>query len=177
MNKVLILHETVLSVAQTEQFAAAKEEDNLVVPDEFPQDAAHVHLLLGCQLLTRDDCIAGFLHLVFLESYLDKLVAQVDESDTRGVVAAVHDHVDSVSHFLVVVEEMYGKCVVIHNGFVLRLWRKDRDYFETCNILFDQRTLFYTLLLIGRVDFLPLQANLEFQNFKISGLWMPKQYN
>ena len=109
-----IFHETVLTVAQTEQFAAAEEEENLVVPNEFPQDAAHLHLLLGSQLLARNDHVIWFLYLVLLESELNKLVAQVDEGDALGVVAAVHNHVDSVSHFLVVVEEMYGICVVIH---------------------------------------------------------------
>ena len=123
-NKTSILHETVLAVAQTEQFAATKEEENLVVPDEFPQDAAHLHLLLGSQFLTGDDHALRFLHLVLLESYLDKLVAKVDEGDARGVVAAVHHHIDSVSEFLVVIEEMYGICVVIHSGFVLEYGAK-----------------------------------------------------
>ena len=90
-----------------------------MVPDEFPQDAAHLHLLLGSQFLTGDDHALGFLHLVLLKSNLNKLVAQVDEGDASGVVAAVHNHVDSVSHFLVVVEEMNGIGVVIHGCSVL----------------------------------------------------------
>ena len=109
-----IFHKTVLTVAQTEQFTAAEEEEDLVVPDEFPPDAADVHLLFGGKFLARHDHAFGFLYLVLLESYLDKLVAQVDEGDARGVVAAVHNHNDSVSEFLVVVEEMNGICVVIH---------------------------------------------------------------
>ena len=113
-NKTSILHETVLAVAQTEQFAATKEEENLVVPDEFPQDAAHLHLFLGSQFLTGDDHALGSFHLVLLKGNLNKLVAQVDEGDAGGVVAAVHNHVDSVSHFLCVVKEMYGICVVVH---------------------------------------------------------------
>ena len=110
-----IFHETVLTVAQTEQFATAEEEENLVVPDEFPQDAAHAHLLLGSKLFARDNCIVGFLHHILLERHLHNLIAQVDEGDARGMVAAVHYHVDSVSHFLVVVEEMNGIGVVIHS--------------------------------------------------------------
>ena len=137
-----IFHKTVLTVAQTEQFTAAEEEEDLVVPDEFPQDAADVHLLLGGKLLARHDHAFGFLYLVLLESYLDKLVAQVDKGDARGVVAAVHNHVDSVSHFLVVVEEMNGIGVVIHGCSVLddgakigiisnhaTFWRDDEHFF------------------------------------------------
>ncbi len=87
-----------------------------MVPDEFPQDAAHAHLLLGSQLLARDGgVLIGFLDLMFLEGHLNNLVAQVDEGDARGVVAAVHNHVDSVSEFLVVVEELNGIGVVIHS--------------------------------------------------------------
>ena len=89
-NKTSILHETVLAVAQTEQFAATKEEENLVVPDEFPQDAAHLHLFLGSQFLTGDDHALGSFHLVLLKGNLNKLVAQVDEGDAGGMVAAVH---------------------------------------------------------------------------------------
>ena len=85
-----------------------------MVPDEFPQDAAHAYLLLGSKLFARDDCILSFLHHVLLKCHLHDLIAQVNKSDARGVVAAVHNHVDSVSHLLVVVEEMYGICVVIH---------------------------------------------------------------
>ena len=85
-----------------------------MVPNEFPQDAAHAHLLLGGKLFARNDRIVGFPHLVFLKSHLNNLVTQVDESDARGVVAAIHHHVDSVSEFLVVIEEMNGICVVIH---------------------------------------------------------------
>ena len=110
-----IFHKTVLTVAQTEQFAAAEEEEDLVVPDEFPQDAAHAHLFLGSQFLARDGgVIIELFHLVLLESHLDKLVAKVDKGDARGVVAAVHHHIDSVSEFLVIVEEMNGIGVVIH---------------------------------------------------------------
>ena len=117
---ILILYETVLTVAQTEQFAAAEEEENLVVPDEFPQDAAHTDLLLGGEFLTGDGgVIIEFIHLVLLESHLDKLVTEVDESDACGVVAAVHHHIDSVSELLVVVEEMNGIGVVIHSCFIL----------------------------------------------------------
>ena len=90
-----------------------------MVPNEFPKDAAHLHLLLGGQLLTGDDHAIGFFHLVFLKGDLDKLVAKVDEGDAGSVVAAVHNHVDSVSHFLCVVEEVYGICVVIHICSVL----------------------------------------------------------
>ena len=113
-----------------------------MVPDEFPQDAAHAHLFLGSQLLTCDDGIIDFLHHVFLKCHLHNLIAQVDEGDARGVVAAVHDHVDSVSELLVVVEEMNGICIVIHSGFVLEygakigiisklatFWPTDRHFF------------------------------------------------
>ena len=116
---ILILHETVFTVAQSEQFAAAEEEENLVVPDKFPQDAAHAHLLLGGKFFARDDRIFNFLHLIFLESHLHNLIAKVDEGDARGMVAAVHNHVDSVSQFLIVIEEMYGISVVIHGYSVL----------------------------------------------------------
>ena len=114
-----IFHETVLTVTQTEQFAAAEEEENLVVPNKFPQDAAHHDLFFGSQFLAGDDYTLGFLHLVLLKGELDKLVAQIDESDARCVVAAVHNHVDSVSQFLFGIEEMYRKCVVIHGHSIL----------------------------------------------------------
>ena len=87
-----------------------------MVPDEFPKDATHTDLLLGCEFLTGDGgVIIELFHLVLLESHLDKLVAKVDEGDARGVVAAVHHHIDSVSEFLVIVEEMNGISVVIHS--------------------------------------------------------------
>ena len=111
-----IFHKTVLTVAQTEQFATAEEEENLVVPDEFPQDAAHTDLLLGGELLAGDGgVIIELFHLVLLKSHLNKLVAKVDEGDARGVVAAVHHHIDSVSELLIIVEEMNGIGVVIHS--------------------------------------------------------------
>ena len=86
-----------------------------MVPDELPQDAAHADLLLRGKLLTRDrDILVGLFHLMFLEGHLHNLVAQVDEGDARGMVAAVHHHDDSFSEFLVVIEEMNGIGVVIH---------------------------------------------------------------
>ena len=118
-EKASIFHKTVLTVAQTEQFAAAEEEENLVVPDEVPQNAAHHHLFFGSQLLAGDDHALGLLHLVLLKGELDNLVAQVDKGDACGVVAAAHNHVDSVSQFPLGVEEMYGKCVVSHSRFDL----------------------------------------------------------
>ena len=96
-----------------------------MVPDEFPQDAAHTDLLLGCELLAGDGgVIIELFHLVLLESQLDKLVAEVDEGDASGVVAAVHHHIDSVSELLVVVEEMNGIGVVIHICFILEYGAK-----------------------------------------------------
>ena len=87
-----------------------------MVPDEFPQDTAHTDLLLGGELLAGDGgVIVELFHLVLLESHLNKLVTEVDEGDARGVVAAVHHHIDSVSELLVVVEEMNGIAVVIHS--------------------------------------------------------------
>ena len=114
-----ILHETVFTVAQAEQVAAAEEEEDLMIPDEFPQDAAHAHLLLGGQLLACDDGVGRNLHLVFLEAQLDDLVAQADKSDARRLVATVHHHKDSFSHFIVVVEEMNWIGVVFHGAYVL----------------------------------------------------------
>ena len=107
-----------------EQFTAAEEEEDLVVPDEFPQDAAHADLLLRSQFLTRDNRIVGFFHLVLLECHLHHLIAQVHKGDARGVVAAVHNHVDSVSQFLIIIEEMYGIGVVIHSRIVLEYGAK-----------------------------------------------------
>ena len=96
-----------------------------MAPDEFPQDATHTDLFLGCEFLTGDGgVIIELFHLVLLESQLDKLVAEVDEGDARGVVAAVHHHIDSVSEFLVVVEEMNGSGVVIHICFILEYGAK-----------------------------------------------------
>ena len=83
---------------------------------------------------------------MLLESHLHNLVAQVDEGDASGVVAAVHHHQDSFSELLVVVEEMDGVGVVIHSFFCFGIWCKDRDYFETCNNLALLRTLFYTFI-------------------------------
>ena len=90
-----------------------------MVPDEFPQDAADAHLLLGGQFLARDDGVGRNLHLVFLEAQLDDLVAQADKSDARRLVATVHHHKDSFSHFIVVVEEMNWIGVVFHGAYVL----------------------------------------------------------
>ena len=90
-----------------------------MIPDEFPQDAAHAHLLLRSQFLAGDNRIVGFLHLVLLEGHLHDLIAQVDEGDARGVVAAVQHHIDSFSELLVIIEEMDGVCVVIHSGIIL----------------------------------------------------------
>ena len=96
-----------------------------MVPDEFPQDAAHTDLLLGREFLTGDGgVIIELFHLVLLESHLNKLVTEVDEGDARGVVAAVHHHIDSVSELLVVVEEMNGIGVVIHICFILEYGAK-----------------------------------------------------
>lgn len=96
-----------------------------MVPDEFPQDATHTDLLLGCEFLTGDGgVIIKLFHLVLLESHLNKLVTEVDEGDARGVVAAVHHHIDSVSELLVVVEEMNGIGVVIHICFILEYGAK-----------------------------------------------------
>ena len=115
-----ILHKTIFTVAQAEQFTATEKEENLVVPDEFPQDAANAHLFLGCEFHVGDGGVfIMLLHLVLLESQLHELIAKVDESDARSVVAAIHDHHDSVSQFLVVVEEMHWICVEIHSCFVL----------------------------------------------------------
>ena len=85
-----------------------------MVPDEFPQDATHAHLLPGSKFLARDDGVGRDLYLVFLKAQLDDLIAQADKSDARGVVATVHHHQDSFSEFLIVVEEMYGTIVVVH---------------------------------------------------------------
>ena len=146
-----ILHETVLAVAQTEQVAAAEEEENLAVPDEFPQDAAHAHLLLGGQLLTRDDAVFRNHHLVLLEADLDNLIAQVDKSDARGVVTAFHHHQDSVSELLVAVEEMYGIGVVFHGAYVL---------VDDANIGFlSKQTNFSHLIINRRAIFVSLQSN------------------
>lgn len=91
-----------------------------MVPDEFPQDAANTHLFLGREFHVGDSSVfIMLLHLVLLESQLHELVAKVDESDARSVIAAIHDHHDSVSQFLVVVEEMHWICVEIHSCFVL----------------------------------------------------------
>ena len=114
-----------------------------MVPDEFPQDTAHTNLLLGSQFLAGDGGVfVGFLHLVLLEGHLYELVAQVDEGDARGVIAAVHHHIDSVSEFLIVIEEMNGIGVVIHSSFILEygakigiisklatFWPTDRHFF------------------------------------------------
>ena len=91
-----------------------------MVPDEFPQDATHTDLFLRSKFLIGNGGVfVKLLHLVLLESQLHELVAKVDESDARSVVAAIHDHHDSVSQFLVVVEEMHWICVEIHSCFVL----------------------------------------------------------
>ena len=87
-----------------------------MVPDEFPKDAAHTDLLLGGEFLTGyGSVVVELFHLVLLESQLDKLVAEVDEGDARGMVTAVHHHIDSVSELLIIVEEMNGIGVVIHS--------------------------------------------------------------
>ena len=87
-----------------------------MVPDEFPQDATHAHLLLRSEFLTCDGCVlVSLFYLMLLEGHLNNLVAQVDESDARGMVAAVHHHIDSVSELLIVVEEMNGIGVVIRS--------------------------------------------------------------
>ena len=96
-----------------------------MVPDELPQNTAHTDLLFGGEFLTGyGGVVVELFHLVLLESHLNKLVTEVDEGDARGVVAAVHHHIDSVSELLVVVEEMNGIGVVIHICFILEYGAK-----------------------------------------------------
>ena len=127
-----------------------------MIPDKFPQDTAHAHLLLGGKFFARDDRIFNFLHLIFLESHLHNLIAKVDEGDARGMVAAVHNHVDSVSQFLIVIEEMYGISVVIHGCSVL-------DDGAKIGIISELTTFwssdghFFTPYIICRADFVPLR--------------------
>ena len=132
-----------------------------MVPDEFPQDAAHFHLLFWGKLLACDDHALGFLHLVLLKSELNKLVAQVDEGDARGVVAAVHYHVDSVSKLLVVVEEMNGICIVIHSGFVLNDGANIGFFLKRTNWQPKKPNFFHTYINICSTFFVPLHPQFE----------------
>ena len=96
-----------------------------MIPDELPQDATHADLLLRSQFLTRNGgIIIELFHLVLLKSHLNKLVAKVDEGDASSVVAAFHHQIDSVSQFLIVIEEMNGICIVIHNCSVLLMMQR-----------------------------------------------------
>lgn len=171
-NKTSILHETVLAVAQTEQFAATKEEENLVVPDEFPQDAAHLHLFLGSQFLTGDDHALGSFHLVLLKGNLNKLVAQVDEGDASGVVAAVHNHVDSVSHFLCVIEEMYGICVVIHSCSNLNDGANIGNFLKRASWRTKIPNFFHTYINIYLAFFVPLRPKLSVMVTELLVVWV-----
>ena len=110
-----ILHTTVITVAQTEQIAAAKEEENLMVPNEFPQDAAHAHLLLGGKFLACDDGILWDHFLDVLETHLYNLIAQVHKGDAYRLVAAFDNHENSRSQLFVIVKEMHRFGIVIHN--------------------------------------------------------------
>jgi len=104
-----ILYKPVLPVAQAKQLAASEKEEDLVVPDQLPEDAAHAHLVLGGEFLADDGgVLVGLFHLVLLEGHLHDLIAKIDKGDALGMVAAVHHHVDSVSEFLIVIEELYG---------------------------------------------------------------------
>lgn len=129
-----------------------------MVPDEFPQDAADAHLFLRCEFLIGDGGVfVKLFHLMFLESQLHKLVAKVDESDARSVVAAIHDHHDSVSQFLVVVEEMHWICVVIHSCFML-VGDANIVFFSKQATFLPDSYVFLHLILICRADFVILQA-------------------
>ena len=132
-----------------------------MVPDEFPQDAAHTDLLLGGEFLACDDRIIGFLHHVLLKSHLHHLIAQVDEGNARGVVAAVHYHVDSVSKLLVVVEEMNGICIVIHSGFVLNDGANIGFFLKRTNWQPKKPNFFHTYINICSTFFVPLHPQFE----------------
>ena len=112
-----IFHKTVLTVTQTEQLAATEKKEHLVIPNHLLQNTAHADLVLRREFLAGERrVLVSLLHLMLLKGHLHDLVAQVDKSDTRSVVAAVHHHIDSFSEFLVVVKELYWICVVVHNA-------------------------------------------------------------
>lgn len=92
-----------------------------MIPDEFPQDTAHAHLLPWGEFFARDDGVRWNHHLVLLETNLDDLIAQVHKSDAYRLVAAFDDHENSISQFLIVVEEMHWFGIVIHNCSFLDL--------------------------------------------------------
>ena len=103
-----IFHKPILTIAQPQQLAAAKQKEDFVFPDKFPKDAAHPHLILGGKLLTNDGGVfVGLFHPMLLEGQLHELIAQVDKSNARFVVATGHHQVDSFFEFLVVEKKLY----------------------------------------------------------------------
>ena len=44
---ISIFHESILAVAQAQQFAASEQKEDFVFPNEFPQNTAHPHLIVG----------------------------------------------------------------------------------------------------------------------------------
>lgn len=143
-----------------------------MVPDEFPQDAAHLHLFLGSQFLTGDDHALGSFHLVLLKGNLNKLVAQVDEGDAGGVVAAVHNHVDSVSHFLCVIEEMYGICVVIHSCSNLNDGANIGNFLKRASWRTKIPNFFHTYINIYLAFFVPLRPKLSVMVTELLVVWV-----
>ena len=113
----LILDKTVLAIAQAEQFAATEEEENLVIPNEFPQDAADAHLVFGGKLVVGIGGVHGVGHRMVVDGLLPDLEAQVDEGDAVGVFAAFDELEDAVLQVLVVEKDVDWIWIVVH-GFM-----------------------------------------------------------
>ena len=118
-KKASILDETVLAVAQAEQGAASEKEEDFVVPDEFPQDAADANLFLAGKLFAGVDRILEIGKRAVADGLLPDLVAKTVESDTRRSVVTLDDDFHQVFQSLVVVKGVDRICIVIHSGFVL----------------------------------------------------------
>ena len=115
----LISHETVFSVAQTEQFAASEEKENLMLPNEFPQEAAHAHLVLRGEFVTRVSGVFRVVHGMVVDSLLADVVAQVGERGARKRFVAVDEGQKALLQILVIEENMDWVGIVIHDSFVL----------------------------------------------------------
>ena len=86
---LLIFYETVFAVAQTEQFATSEEQENFVIPDQFPQDSAHANLIVSTKFLTgKGGVFVSLLHPMLLKSDLNQLITKVDKRNTRSMVTA-----------------------------------------------------------------------------------------
>ena len=114
-----VLHEAVFAVAQSEQGAASEEEEDLVLPDEFPQEAAHTELVFRGEFVIRIDGAVGVGYGMVVDGLLADVEAEGVEGGARRGVVADDEREEALLQILVVEKDVDRICVVIHDGFVL----------------------------------------------------------